>query len=143
MTKIKKNLNMLLIICFFILLNINCNSSKMVLKVKIPKSGSVLQLWEKESSSLGYGKGFKTWVIIKTENSKKKYIIDKHYISFRNIKIFYSENATKIRVETTGKSTPSHSIAIYDIQSKKMLIKSEKTVFKKKDWILLMERKVR
>lgn len=116
---------------------------KMVLSVGIPNSTDTVELWEKPSWNFGLTE-YETWFVIRSSTGKDDWhLIDPQYIQFRKVAVYISSDYSKIRVETTGISTPYHMIAEYDLSNKAFRAVSELSVKGKEGWVLLKEKSVR
>jgi len=117
---------------------------KKVFSVTMPNSTDIVELWEKPFWLFPGITDYKTWFVIRSSDGKENwYLIDAQYITFNKIGVYISSDYSKIRVETTGKTSPSHMIAEYDIKEKTFRAESERSVKDKEGWILLEEKVVR
>lgn len=116
---------------------------KIILSINIPNSTDIIELWEKPYCYY-LGNEYETWFVVKPSSEESKwYVIDKQYITFRKITVLISSDNKYIRIETDGKSTPSHMIAEYNLNNKIFKAESAETVKNKEGWIMLKEQVVR
>lgn len=128
---------------YYLLLSPLWQQKRMVLSVGIPNSTDTLELWEDPLWNLGVTE-YETWFVIRSATGKEDWhVIDPEYIQFRKVAVLISSDYSRIRVETTGISSPSHMIAEYDLNSKTFSSGDEWSVKGKEGWLLLKEKKVR
>jgi hypothetical protein len=118
---------------------------RMVLSVGIPNSTDTVELWEEPlMSPIPIVTEYETRFVIRFSTGKEDWhVIDPEYIQFRKVAVLISTDSSKIRVETTGISTPSHMIAEYDLRNQTFRAEDEFSVIGKEGWVLLKEKKVR
>lgn len=118
--------------------------AKRVMVCEIPQIDMVVELWELPDYTQVLITEYKTWIVIKSgKNEAKEFLIDERYISYRLTRVFISEDYNEIRIETSsiGKDE-THLIAEYLVGQERFSARSELTVFGKKGWILLKEKRI-
>ena len=116
---------------------------RMVLSVGIPNSTDTVELWEELVTRFIVSE-YETWFVIRSATGKQDWhVIDPEYIQFLKVAVLMSSDSSRIRVETTGISSPSTMIAEYDLRNQMFRAESESSVIGKEGWVLLKEKNVR